>query len=359
MFCELESDRFSVVGPLLDTVKHNLSPVAVAEGICPGRVWVDEPDAPTIALIDTPEGHFLTGARPMGAVADSLRKLITGTIYARARAEDWWYLCLHYPEPDWKETLAGLLGEFYPVWDYQQYFLLGNLRFDWREGMPDGFAMRQVDAGLLADDDLANVNRLRRYATSNFGSLAGFLANGFGFCTVHGCEIASWCMADCVSGDRCEVGIHTVEQYRRRGLAARTVAAAAEHCLSRGLNRIGWHCWSSNLASAATARAVGFVKVLDHHAVHGWLNECDGLLADGNLHLLRGQYAAAAERYRKAFARLSAADGSPSRILGGRPDHAPYRYKAACAYALAGDRGAAAEHLNAAFEAGTERWLGY
>jgi RimJ/RimL family protein N-acetyltransferase len=340
---------------------HNLSPAAVIDGICPGRVWVDKLSSPSTALIDTPEGHFLAGERPRGTVAASLRRLITETIYQRGRVEDWWLFCLHYPDQDWRKTLEGLLGETYPVWDYQQYFILERLRLDCREGLPEGFVVRRVDEDLLADDHLANVNRLRSYATSNFGSLAAFSENGFGFCTVHGKEIASWCMADCVSGNRCEIGIHTVEQYRKRGLATRTVAAAIEYCLSRGLEHIGWHCWSNNLASGATARAVGFVKVLDHYGVHAWFNECDGLLVDGNLHLVREQYAEAAERYTKAFAKLSAAaaDAPLSRILSGRTDHARYRYKAACACALAGDRGAAAEHLNAAVEAGTERWLGY
>ncbi|MGD0110368.1 MAG: GNAT family N-acetyltransferase [Armatimonadota bacterium] len=359
MFYELEPNRFAAITPLLDTMKHNLSPAAVVDGICPGRVWVDNSDSPRTALIDTPEGHFVAGGRPAGQVAASLKQLVTGTIYARGRAEDWWCFCLHYPEPDWQETLAGLLGETYPVWDYQQYFILERLRLDWREGLPAGFVVRRVDEDLLADDGLANVNRLRGYATSNFGSLAGFAANGFGFCTVYGQEIASWCMADCVSADRCEIGIHTVEKDRRRGLAARTVAATIEYCLSQGLKHIGWHCWSSNLASAATARAVGFVKALDHCGVHAWFNECDGLLVDGNLHLLREQYADAAERYERAFSKAASGDGDapPSRLLSQRTDQARYRYKAACAYALAGDVGAAQRHLDEAPEAGTERWM--
>ena len=361
MFYELEPSRFAAVTPLLGTMKHNLSPAAVVDGVCPGRVWVDRSNSPRTALIDTPEGHYLAGERPTGDAAASLKQLVTETIYARGRDDDWWYFCLHYPDQDWREAVAGLLGGTYPVWDYQQYFVLDRLRPEWREKLPEGFVVRRVDGDLLGDDDLANVNRLRSYATSNFGSLPSFLANGFGFCTVYGKEIASWCMADCVSGDRCEIGIHTIEQHRRRGLAACTVAATIEHCLSRGLTHIGWHCWSNNLASAATARAAGFVKVLDHPGVHAWFNHCDGLLVDGNLHLLRRQYAEAAERYTKAFAKLSSAapDAPPSRILSDPTDHARYQYKAACAYALAGDRGAAGEHLEAASEVGTERWRGY
>src|SRR5574340_562527 len=174
MFRELASSSFSVVAPLLETMTHNLSPAAVVEGSSPGRIWVDDPERPSLALLDTPEGHFLAGRRPTGETAEALRELIAGTVYARARAEGWWYLCLHYPEPDWQEIVAASLGEFYPVWDYQQYFVLERLRWDWREGLPEGVVIRRVDLDLLAEVGLANVNGLYSFGTSNSGSMGGF-----------------------------------------------------------------------------------------------------------------------------------------------------------------------------------------
>ncbi len=67
-----------------------------------------------------------------------------------------------------------------------------------------------------------------------------------------------------------------------------------------------------------------------------------------------GRYAEAAECYRRAF--TAGGSASASRLLRERADHRLYRYKAAVASALAGDRGAGARQLGEALDAGTERW---
>jgi len=75
-----------------------------------------------------------------------------------------------------------------------------------------------------------------------------------------------------VVGRRAEVGIYTAPDHRGKGLATAAVAAAVEHCLQRGIDHIGWHCWSPNEASFRTARRVGFEHVLDHYGLEVWMN---------------------------------------------------------------------------------------
>ena len=71
-------------------------------------------------------------------------------------------------------------------------------------------------------------------------------------------QIVSWSVADCRSGDACEIGLHTAESYRRRGLAANTAAANVEYALSHGFSLAGWQCSEDNLGSIGTAEKVGF-----------------------------------------------------------------------------------------------------
>jgi RimJ/RimL family protein N-acetyltransferase len=94
--------------------------------------------------------------------------------------------------------------------------------------------------------------------------MAGFLRDGFGFATVHQNEIVCWSLADCRSGDACEIGIHTAEAFRRRGLATITVAAAVDFALSHGFSAVGWQCSLDNLGSMGTAEKVGFEKERDY-----------------------------------------------------------------------------------------------
>jgi RimJ/RimL family protein N-acetyltransferase len=265
---ELRADAFGSVRPLLDGLEHNLVMAAAVERTCPARIWADDADAPRLALMSTPEGHFLAGAPPGEERAASLQDLVLGEILPRGEERGWDVFCLHYPDARWERPIGRILEGHTARWDYQRYFVLRDLKLDWRDGLPAGFSMRQVDDELLGGSDPRNIAHVRDWAESNFGSRPVFSANGFGFCLVHGDEIVSWCMADCVVGSRCEVGIHTDAGHRRRGFAKCTAAAAAEYCLASGLTHIGWHCWSANIGSAATAMAVGFEEVLQHPGVN-------------------------------------------------------------------------------------------
>jgi RimJ/RimL family protein N-acetyltransferase len=109
-------------------------------------------------------------------------------------------------------------------------------------------------------------------------------------------------IADYVAGNDYEMGIHTDEDHRKRGFATLTVAATVEHCLANGVENIGWHCWSSNVTSAATAKKVGFEQTIEHPVYHAWYNKFDNFLVQGWFNL--DQYKKpweAAEAYETAF----------------------------------------------------------
>jgi GNAT superfamily N-acetyltransferase len=358
---ELEAEAFGRVGRLLEGQEHNLILAAVAGGCSPGRFWTDDAVDPRVALALTPEGCYLVGAAPTGARADAVRATILDTMLPEARARGWGSWGVYYPEESWEEVLGAIFADLLPLWDYQRYFVLEELKLDWREGLPRDLAMERVTPELLARPGLKKVDHCREWAEGNFGSLAAFEKNGFGFCLVQGDSLASWCMADCVVGHRAEIGIHTDERHRRRGLAKRVVAAAAEHGLAHGITHIGWHCGSANLPSAATATAVGFAEVRQHSYVTGWINRFEGMLVHGNQCLVRHQYAAAAEWYERAFAELETGTEEVQRsaIVRTRRDRATYHYKAACAWSQAGDTDAASRNLEKALEYGSERWRLY
>jgi RimJ/RimL family protein N-acetyltransferase len=355
VFQELARYDFESMRPLLDTVPHHLTAAAVVDGTCPGRIWADNTTAPRTALLDTPEGHIIAGELPQDDAREGLRALIVDTRFAFARQEGWWRFGFASPGPDWEPLLAEITGARYPVQMPRQHYLLTRLAVDWREGFPAGFAMEPIDVPLLACDDVANVAQLRSWAEGNFGSLADFARLGFGCCAREGRTIASWCLSDCVSGARAEVGIHTDAAYRRRGLATRVVAAAVEIALGRDLTHLGWHCTRANVASAATARAVGFEHARDYRDLHLWFNDCDACLANGNVAFMEAHYAGAAEWFARGFAQ---ADAPASRLLAKREDQARYRYKAAVASAMQGDGAAAAEQVQAALDASNDRWTG-
>jgi RimJ/RimL family protein N-acetyltransferase len=101
---------------------------------------------------------------------------------------------------------------------------------------------------------------------SERASVEEFLGKSFGFAAVQRGAFACWCMSEYNLGNRCEVGIETVKEYRRRGLAVLVAGAMFSHAASVGVRRIGWHCWSDNAGSVATAESLGLRYVAEFPA---------------------------------------------------------------------------------------------
>lgn len=266
MIQELTKADLPNVLPLSSDVPHLCAVDAVIDGTSPGRIWADDASSPKSAIASTVEGEYVFGVSDDEGLNASLRTLILETILTAGRAAGWSYLNLRCSSPAWTATVEDMLADIASVKEQREFYSAEQCAVDWQAAIPRGFHMRRVDEELLGRTDLKNIKRVNGWARGNFGSIDAFLAHGFGFCLLHGGNIVSWCISDCVSGERCEVGIHTDEEYRRRGFATLAAAAAVDHCLLRGLKRIGWHCSAHNVASAATARKVGFKKVLDYHA---------------------------------------------------------------------------------------------
>jgi RimJ/RimL family protein N-acetyltransferase len=142
--------------------------------------------------------------------------------------------------------------------------------------LPKGFEVHCLDEALLNRPGLTIPDHIQGWMDGNWGSTAAFLAKGFGFVTLYAkavaLQVVSWSLADCRSGDACEIGIRTVKEHRRRGLAAITAAATVEYALSHDFSRVGWHCSEDNLGSIGTAEKVGFERERNYSLYHASLN---------------------------------------------------------------------------------------
>jgi len=221
--------------------------------------------------------------------------------------------------------------------------------------------MVTVDAAFLERAEMDNIRDVAEWVRSSWG-LEDFLARGVGQCLVHEDTIASWCIGDYAVGYQCEIGIHTDEAHRRRGLASLAVQATLEQCLTRGYTEIGWHCWSNNRASAATALRAGFRHTVEHPVYHAWYNAIDNELVQAKMYLdgpagntmQPVDYAATAAAYRRAFSLAAADPALAARTkIWGRQEWRPYFYRsAALAHLHLGDLHAARRYLEQALEAG-------
>jgi RimJ/RimL family protein N-acetyltransferase len=360
MISQLEHSQFERVRPLFRGLAYHLAILSIIEGNSPGRIWVDHPHHPQTALVwDKVEGGFyLAGFEKDDEFNQALNQCIRQQIYPEARRLPHMLdFVLNYFPDTWESKLDVVLRDTAPMKHYRQHFTFKQLKVDWKSQLPEGFVMARVDENLLARTELKNMDRVSRWVLGSWQSVDNFMEKGFGFCLLHGGDtIACWCIADYVAGKAYEIGIHTDEDHRRHGLATLTVAAAVEHCLAWGATEIGWHCWSSNVASAATARKVGFVQTIEHPVYHAWYNRFDNLLVQGRFNLEYGRYGAAAQAYEAAFALRDSGDEDAlaSHIYADGELERWCHYDTACAWALIGDSQAAFRNLNKAVERGVD-----
>jgi GNAT superfamily N-acetyltransferase len=272
MLYKLDKADYEKARPLFSPLEFHLTSAAVLDGNNPGLVMVDDQINPQSAFMLSPEGSYLAGRSDNDAFNCALRQAVREKQILDVPVEALWVICA---TPDWEEQLSNLVAPFKPEEIARRHYVCRTLKHDWRARLPNGFEVHHLDAALLNRPGLSIPDHIKGWMEGNWGSTADFLKRGFGAVTLCEDECVSWSVADCRSGDACEIGIRTVERYRRRGLAAIAAAATVECALSHGFLTVGWQCSEDNLGSIGTAEKVGFERERDYTLYHVALDEAD------------------------------------------------------------------------------------
>jgi RimJ/RimL family protein N-acetyltransferase len=340
MFQELKPSEYEKVRSLFQGFDYSLSIQAAFEGNNPGRIFVDNLEAPRTAVALTVEGTLLTGDHSDPATITDLNQLFedqifTGQVFVE---EDWSMTLAVHPE-EWEAKLSEIIPTHQAFLLTHYYYLCRKVRFNWRRHMPRGYTLHRIDQDLLSDPALAIPEDLSERIQRAWGTADNFVTNGAGFCVLHENAVVSRCTADCVAGERIDVGFLTAPVHQRRGLATAVIAATAEYCLSQGFTAVGVHCEAGNLASWKAVGKVGFEKAREYVYYYYIFDQVDHLAQLGWSHFKSGEYQRTVEYFEQAFA--------------AREDHPDYSYYCAAeAYGALENREMALKYLNLAADRG-------
>jgi len=304
MIHELKKRDCEKVRPLFKGLEWNLITSAVIEGTSPGRVYADRVEDPRTAFMCTAEGYYLAGYDNNDEFNTSLNKLIFERIFAGDTVrKDETDVAIGFHPDSWKDKMLIIFQGRIPLTTARRHYVYTELKVDhWRGHVPKGFQVQRIDEKLLRTPHLEIPEHVTDWMKTNWGSISNFMKKGFGFCTLHGKRIVSWSIADCVSGNACEIGIHTREDYRRQGLATLTAVAAVDYSLSSGFRQVGWHCDEYNLGSIGVAEKVGFTLERKYIQYYACSNEAHHLEETAQAHFRAKRYKEAIESYEKFFA---------------------------------------------------------
>jgi GNAT superfamily N-acetyltransferase len=266
MIYPLEHAHFAKIAALLGEVDIHLAARSILAGRTPAEVYVDDPQRPQAVLARTQHRLLIAGNPELNGFNLDVQRLFAEKICPEAQAAGQEGFILYYARPGWEACMEMLLEGQRLHKVQREYFVLNPNHGDRRAYMPQGFTLRSVDAALLADAHLQGLEALREEMCSERTSVEDFLNFSFGICALQGDRLAGWCLSEYNTGDRCEVGIATMEPYQQKGLATAMMGALEEMAFAGGMRQIGWHCYAANFPSSATARKAGFSKVCEYPA---------------------------------------------------------------------------------------------
>jgi len=301
---ELDKSEYEKVRHLFNELDYNLIISAIIERTSPGRIYVDDVVTPETIFLCSVEGYYLSGYADNDSFNKALNSLIFEKFFAGDTVrKDETDISIGFHPDSWENKMEVIFRPRTPLKALRRHYVCRELKaVDWKSQVPEGFSIRRADKKLLETQGLVIPNHVTDWMKTNWGSVRDFLQKGLGFCMLHDKKVVSWSIADCVSGDACEIGIHTHPDYRRRGLATLTAAATVDYCLSSGFTAVGWHCDEYNLGSIGVAEKVGFElerKYIQYFCIY---NEANHLAETGLAFFRAKQYRAVAECMEKVFA---------------------------------------------------------
>lgn len=263
---EIFIEEFPAIEPLFLRLEetHALAQAVIA-GRISARIFVDDKSALSAGVIVYKSRILCSGNVTQHGFIHELRYWFSKEIIPahRKAGEDAYLVC--YSSAEWEAALEDIFegcniypGErqYYEIRDFQSFAL---------PALPDGFSIQAITRNFLSSK-LNGLESIREEMCSERLSVEDFLEHSFGLCPVYDEEVAGWCLSEYNIGDRCEIGIATMEKYQRKGIATLETRYFLNEAHRLGYRRIGWDCWKNNIASGATARKAGLQLVEEYPA---------------------------------------------------------------------------------------------
>jgi len=256
LFHELEFADFSKVRPLFESHSQYLPVQAIIDGNFPGRVFVDSPSNPRLALVwAISRWAYIEGDFDINELEEAISKLLQGTIIPGSLRIDQHWFELYVPNSDtWMAKVENGLRQFGAqrhfesvyCWDREKY-----TRFHQDYLFPPGTEIVAVDIPILRDSV----------------PLTPFIPEQFHTKTSIGCRVmmGDRVVAQCRSNGfaaGCEfmIDVETFDKDDRgKGYATAAGVALLDHCLENGLIPI-WETTEYNTASQRLAEKFGFMS---------------------------------------------------------------------------------------------------
>ncbi|MFN2197603.1 MAG: GNAT family N-acetyltransferase [Anaerolineales bacterium] len=251
--------QYGGVLPLFEDYIRDPLMYAVLDGLRPGRVYADNPQAPRFAVVWTDtECLYVGGAVDEPPHAQALVNLIGEKLMPLGKILGLEFLSLFSTPGSAAVALEAPLAHLEPLRTPANTFLFNRSRYRGLRAelrsVPEGFTLQRLDEKLLFDP--AN-EALLDSVTHYWGTVPAFLSHAPGYALLKETQIVSWLYVQAIGGGGQAPDAWTDPELRGLGLAAVIGARWIEDCLMQGQTPF-WLNDEANQASRRLAENLGF-----------------------------------------------------------------------------------------------------
>jgi hypothetical protein len=241
-----------------------------------GRVWVDSLENPASAIVwsDGLQSFYFMGCEANQVFYNQLQVFIEEVIINFLNEKKLNFFEFSADSKEWYPMINSALSgrDILESWQYV-YKPLENSQGNDKVVMPKPYCLHQIDESFILSirncKMINNPEFLIHYIEQFWGSVNNFLRMGYGYVAVNEGVIVSFAITSFLYNKTFSIGVETLEQHRKKGLAGTLVNVLLKGLYSKGYT-IWWDCMDSNIASQNTAKKNGLVYVYKYKIC--WFN---------------------------------------------------------------------------------------
>lgn len=257
---ELSKLNYNKIKSMIDRNISSNAFLSVIDGYSPGAVFVDDLENPITALIWSKgvAGFGVAGNRLSEYFTNNFLPFVDDYLIHFLREQGHTRFEVNCINEALNHSFTQLISVKNPDKWNQNLYAYDNSNQGYRKCKCDKKAYI-VNRELL--ESRVNTDLIKETITQYWDSLDEFFLHGIGYCCLENNTAVSLSYTSFISDSFYEIGIETLECYRKKGYAYIASLSVLDAVISRGKVPF-WECSADNIASAKTAEKHGFRKKL-------------------------------------------------------------------------------------------------
>jgi RimJ/RimL family protein N-acetyltransferase len=255
---ELQSNEFYKCKPLIHEQRH-VEVRAIVEGNNPGRIFVDDPSAPSTALVwfGNLDGFAFIGDPKNEAFNQHINKYFDDVIIPEAKKLDLEWFVGFGDDSAWDTTIEQVFINRQLDASNQKVYMLNKQNYKpVHTPISAEYEILKMTQEMLKSSFYKNHNFLKRKIEEFWTSPDDFIEKGIGYCAIHNKEIVSVCFSGFVAGRIHGIDIETLKEHQGKKLAQKLADAFVTDCIENDQLPY-WDCMEVNKPSIAVAEKTG------------------------------------------------------------------------------------------------------